>query len=431
MVRGRRMSDRQVDVVVIGGGPGGATAATLLARRGRKVLVLEKEAFPRFRIGESLLPMSLEIYERLGLAEEMDRRFIRKYGGHFIHSPNGETAAGGRLENIFEFKDALGCPYPYAYHVPRDEHDRMLLDNARRAGVEVREGCRVDDVLFERDRAIGVRAGNETIRSTFVIDASGRACLIARKLRLRKPDPHLGKASVFSHYRGAARLPGLHEGSPTVATFEGGWLWMIPFKGDVTSVGAVMHRSYWREWESSPETLLDRAIESCPPVKERLEGAERILPVMAEGSFSYRSRRFSGPGYVLCGDAAAFLDPVFSSGVYLSMRGAEEIAALIDRGLSAGDSSARLFAGYERRMRAAMKLFWRFIHGFYDESFLRIFLQPTRRFQLLETISGVLAGNIFPSAKSRLRLWMFGVIVLIARGVYRLRGLHVPNRLRD
>lgn len=422
------------DAVIIGGGPGGATAATLLAKKGRNVLVLEKARFPRFMIGESLLPLSRRIYRELGLEEEMDRRFIKKYGALFIKG-------GEDLQTTFEFANAMDNPYPYAYHAQRDEHDKLLLDHARACGAEVREGWMVEDILFENGRAVAVRArerrpdGSEgepaTIPATFVVDASGRSSVLAKKLRLRRPIDGMNKASVFSHYRGVKRMPGMHEGSPTIVTFRGGWFWIISFKGELTSVGAVLHHAYWREHHGlTPEQLLDRAISESPEVKERLEHAERVIEVHSEGSFSYRAIRFAGPGWVLCGDAAAFLDPVFSSGVYLSMVCAEEIAIRIDRGLATGDLSERVFDGYEKKMREGMGTFFKFIYGFYDEAFYNMFLRPTKRFGLVSAVAGILAGNIHPGPRFRLRIMALDVVVFVARIVFRLRGAPPIDRAR-
>lgn len=411
------------DVVIVGAGPGGSTAATMLARDGLAVLVLEKERFPRFRIGESLLPMSRAIYARLGVADEMDRRFIHKHGAHIVQGD-------GSREQIIEFGQAMDCPFGYAYHVPRAEHDALLLDNARRAGAVVREGVLVDDVLWEGDRAVGVRvrpaddgAGpREEIRAGHVVDASGRVAFLGRRLKLLQSDPLLSNAAVFSHYRGVTRLPGLHEGSITVGTFEGGWLWLIPFAGEITSVGAVMHHTYWRERKRPPEQLLEEALDACPPVRERLRHAERVMPVHAEGSFSYKARQFAGPGWFLCGDAAAFLDPVFSSGVLFSMSSALHLSELILRERREPGAPGRFAREYEGRVNDGMSAFWRFVYGFYDPAFFDLFMQPTNKFRLQDAVAGVLAGNLAPGLRLKTRLWTMDALVGANRIVRRMKG---------
>ncbi len=422
------------DVAVIGGGPGGSTAAGLLAQAGRKVVLFERQRFPRFRIGESLLPMSNDVYHRLGLFDEMERRFILKYGAQFIKGGDGR-------EHTFEFKDAMGCPYDHSYHVPRAEHDQLLLNRAKQLGADVREGWMVEDVMFEGPRATGVvvrperdgaAAGEKHwVRSRFVVDASGRVSMLAKKLRLREPVPGMNKTAVFSHYTGVVRLPDKFEGSPTICTFPGGWFWIIPFMGEITSVGAVMHHAWWRERKGmTADQLLDDAIAHAPEMQKKLVRAQRVRPVEIEGSFSYKARRFSGPGWVLCGDAAAFLDPVFSSGVFLTMRCGEDIADRIDAALERGDLSENVWAGYQRATNRRMKPFWKYIDGFYDEAFYNMLLRPTQRFQLVPAITGVLVGTAHTGWRFRWRLWLMDRVVDIARVVFRLRGEPTVDRAR-
>ena len=426
------MNTLHVDVVVIGGGPGGSTAGTLLAKEGLKVIILEREQFPRFKIGESMLPMVRELYERLGVSGTIESTFIQKHGAHFV-------TADGKREYMYEFKNAMDCPYGYAYHVKRDEHDQILLNNTRKAGADVRERWQVDDVLFEGERAVGVVAhaldGDPTpitIKAKLVVDASGRASLLSKKLNLRKADKILNKAAAFTHFKNVKRFDGKHEGSITIGCFPGGWIWVIPFKGDVTSVGAVMHHSYWRDKKEKPEEMFKAAMADCAPVKARLEGAEQLMPVMTEGTFSYKSDRFSGPGWVLCGDAACFLDPVFSSGVLLSMRCAEEIVKLAVPALKKDKpellTDQKAFRPYEQRMRRGMGTFWTFIYGFYDEAFIDIFFRPTNRFRMMNAISGVLAGNIFPSLKFKARIWAMQFVVYMNRRIAKSRGIAMIDR---
>ena len=417
-----------VDVVVIGGGPGGSTAATLYAKQGLKVVVLEREQFPRFKIGESMLPMVRELYDRLGVAEKMEATFIQKHGAHFI-------TADGTRQYTYEFKNAMDCPYGYAYHVKRDEHDQILLNNSRSCGADVRERWQVDDVIFDGDRATGVIAHSLTgddkpvqINAKLVVDASGRASVLSKKLSLRVADKVLNKAAAFTHYKNVKRLDGKHEGTITIGCFPGGWIWVIPFKGDVTSVGAVMHQSYWRDKKEKPEQMFEAALADCPSIQERLVGAERVMQVHTEGTFSYRSKQFSGPGWVLCGDAACFLDPVFSSGVLLSMRCAEEIVRLSSPHLKKGEMPQSAFATYEKKMRRGMGTFWTFIYGFYDEAFIDIFFRPTNRFKLMNAVSGVLAGNIFPSLKFKARIWTLQTIVWLNRRIAKARGIEMIDR---
>ena len=321
------MSDRsatQFDAIVIGGGPGGSTAAALLASRGRRVLLLERERFPRFHIGESLMPGTYESFERLGIVPRLEASdFPRKHSVQFI-------TEGGKASRPFYFSEFYPLPMAVTWQVERAEFDRMLLERARECGAEVREGWSARDVVFEGERAVGVRAAPvepaeatvEAIRSRVVIDASGQTALIARKLGLIDTDPRLTKAAVFAHYQGGIRDAGIDEGAILVVHSRGnrGWFWYIPLSRDRVSVGVVGDSKELLKKRGTPEEVLDAEIEESPEMRRRLAPARRLPPVRVLRDFSYRSRRCAGDGWVLVGDAFGFLDPVYSSGVLLATR---------------------------------------------------------------------------------------------------------------
>lgn len=414
-----RQQTRTADVVVIGGGPGGTAAATYLARAGLQVLLFERERFPRFRIGESLLPLNMPILEELGLAEEMDKRFIRKYAAHF-------SDRNGVRRSRYPFATAINKRYPYAYEVERDEFDQMLLDNALRAGIEARMEWTVREILFEGERAVGVVAvANDsgetlTVRCRMIVDASGHSRLLGKHLGLRRKSPLKTRASFFSHFEGARREPGEREGDIQIVAWQYGWFWMIPFKGDTTSVGAVVNEEFLalRQKGESPDASLWRAIQQSPFVAGRLEGARQKWPARSIANYSYAMERYTGDGWAVVGDAGAFLDPVFSSGVFLTMKSAEILSKEIIRSFEAGDFSAARFADYEKRVRASQQIFLRFINGWYDPAFLDLFFYPRNTLGLRTAIVTVLAADLFnPSYlwSLKLRIAMMFVFARIHR----------------
>ena len=414
--------------LVVGGGPGGSTAATFLARGGLSVAVAERERFPRFHIGESLLPANLPVLERLGVLDRVRAHgFIDKYGASFHDQETG-------LEYTFYFREGKPWP-PQTFEVPRGEFDKLLLDHAaENPRVTVLQPATVEAAAFDADgvtaRVVENGAARD-LRARFLVDASGRDTFLASRYGRRTPMPGLGKVAVFAHFRGARRWPGKEEGNIRIFIFEDGWFWYIPFAGDVTSVGCVLHARTVRGREGSLEELLEAMIARCERVRETLRGAERVTPVYSAANFSYRTDPVVGDRFACVGDAVAFVDPIFSSGVFIAMQSAELAAAEIVRAFRGGRFEAARFKGYERRFRRGVGPFFKFIRHYYEPSFLQVFLQPRETAGMLDTVTGVLAGGAFLRMRLRMRLSLtaFFIVVRINRWRRRRHGRPVESRL--
>ena len=384
------------DVIVIGGGPGGAAAATLVAQRGHRTLLLERTAEPKFKIGESLMPATWWTLERMGMIPKLkESHFPRKYSVQFF----GKT---GKASSPFYFQETDPHESSVTWQVLRSEFDALLLDNAREHGVEVRRGAGVKDVLFERERAVGVKLDDGTTLSCkVVVDATGRSALLGRKLGLMVPDPELRKASLFTHFEGALRDPGIDEGATLVLHTDdaSGWFWYIPLPEDRVSVGVVgsieqlvSNRSSGRSGD--PQAVFDEEVERCPALKPRLENARQVMPVQVLRDFSYRSSRIAGDGWVLVGDAFGFLDPIYSSGVFLALKSGELAADSIHAALEAGDPSAARLGAHGPEFLAGMEAMRKLVYAFYepDFSFAKFLAQhPGCRNDLIH----LLVGNVF------------------------------------
>lgn len=389
------------DVIVIGGGPGGAAAATLTAQQGHKVLLLERSAESKFKVGESLMPATWSTFERMGMIPKLlASHFPRKYSVQF-YSKSGKPSAP------FYFQETNPHESSVTWQVLRSEFDAMLLDNAREHGVEVRRGVAVKDVIFEShpegERAVGVKLDDgSTLSCKVVVDATGRSAFLGRKLGLVRPDPELRKAALFTHYEGALRDPGIDEGATLVLYTQekkNGWFWYIPLPEDKVSVGVVgsvehliTNRPSGRS--TDPQTVFDEEVAACSALVPRVRNARQMMPVQVLNDFSYRSSRIAGDGWVLVGDAFGFLDPIYSSGVFLALKSGELAADSIHAALEAGDVSGARLGAFGPEFLAGMEAMRKLVYAFYEPEFsFAKFLErhPGCRVDLIH----LLVGNVF------------------------------------
>jgi flavin-dependent dehydrogenase len=384
------------DVIVAGGGPAGSSTANLLRQRHRNVLVLEREKFPRFHIGESLLPFGNDVWRELGVLEKLDACYMHKPGAKFVHEESG-------AEFTYYFDNAIRGGHPYAYQVKRAEFDTMLLEHARALGADVREQTTVEDVEFNSD-GVTVRAaaqsGRYSVTAPVFVDATGRDALIAGRRQLKVPDGLVTtNVAVHSMYRKVDRSCGADAGNIVIGLFDGGWWWLIPFKDGDTSVGMVFEKSFTKVHRGlSSAEMMDAAVEHLPYLKRHLAGAERCLPVGAQGNWSYRSTQFYGDRLLLVGDAAAFVDPLFSTGVLFAVYGARFAAQHIDAALNDGDFSAARLAPYQQQCIAGMDIFKGLVHEFYSQNLRKLLLASARNATVCAIITSLLAGDVYKPA---------------------------------
>ena len=405
------------EVLVIGGGPAGATAGNLLAQAGRSVIVLEKDRFPRFHIGESLLPFNVALLDDLGVRAEVEcMGAVPKHGARFL-------TGDGRHVNTVYFRDGLDpCP-PVTYQVLRSRFDEVLLDGCARRGADVRQGHAA--VAAERaDGAWQVRVAapdhGYAIACPFVIDASGRDTFMASRNRSKEMSAKHRRVAIYAHFTGVLLDPGIDAGNTVVVALRNGWFWVIPVGGETESVGLVVDGASYRESRLDPEQALLAAMRSCPELRRRTEHAHRVSPVHSTSNYSYASASPVGAGYVAAGDAYAFLDPIFSSGVWLAMLGGRSAARVVDRCLAEPRRANALLAQHAREVERASRRYFRFVDYFYKPEFLDVFMQPTDRLSLRAAINSVLAGNVSPRLGLRLRLALFFLAVRLQR--------HLPLR---
>ncbi len=398
------------DCLVVGGGPAGATVGTLLADLGHRVLILERARFPRHHIGESLMPQTYPTFKRLGLLEKLKAsNFPTKESVQFV-------SASGKDSHPYYFTDRDPGEWSKTWQVPRDKFDQIMLDNARNHGAEVREGVGVKEVIFDGERAVGVVANAEgameEIGAKVVVDATGMNTLLSRQLGLRVADPDLKNGAIYAYYKGAHRDQGRNAGATIIihTPDRKGWFWSIGLPDDMTSIGVVAPPSYlFTGRGDDPVATLDEEIANCPGVKWRLENAERVSSAHVTSDFSYRATKIAGDGWVLVGDAFAFLDPVYSSGVFLALKSGEMAADAIHAALGAGDTSADALGTFAPELMAGLQNIRQLIYAFYDDAFS--FGKFNKEFpQYRDHIVRLLIGDVFSDGVGdvfdELRTWV-------------------------
>jgi flavin-dependent dehydrogenase len=432
------MERRDCDVLVIGGGPAGSTVAPLLAEKGYKVVMLEKARHPRFHIGESLLPANLPLFERMGIADEVRAIGMVKPGAEFV-SPHHEHS------QVFDFGDAWDKSMPYAYQVKRSEFDTILIRNAERKGVEVHEDCKAKAVDFQPDNSAVIRAqhadGREVEwKARFVVDASGRDTFLANRFQIKHRNPKHNSSAIYGHFSHAKRHEGQAEGNITIFWFEHGWFWFIPMMNDTTSIGMVTWPYYMKTiGDRSLQQFLMDGIAMCPALTERLKDAKLETKVEATGNFSYVSERNHGSNYLLLGDAYAFIDPVFSSGVLLAMNSGVIGAEAIDTCLKNPARAPAALKRFDALMKHGPKEFSWFIYRVTNPIMRDFFMYPKNIFRVKEALLSVLAGDIFGKTPIWRSILMFKVLYYIAnliqpkrafmgwkRRTFNIRPVEVP-----
>jgi flavin-dependent dehydrogenase len=381
------------DILIIGGGPAGSTAAILLAEKGYRVVVLEKARHPRFHIGESLLPASLPLFERLGVTDQVRAIGMEKWGADFISHWDGRGQE-------FQFANAWDKTLPMAYQVRRSQFDEILVRRAAAQGAEVVEGCRVRDVEFLDDERVRLHAEHEDGRAQSweavqLIDASGRDTFLGNRLNTKRRNKKHNSAAMYAHFTGARRNCGRQEGNISIYWFDHGWFWFIPLADGATSVGAVVWPRYMKTRDVPVGDFFLSTIALCPPLAERLRAASLTSEVEATGNYSYACERSYGKNFLMIGDAYAFIDPVFSSGVMLAMNSGAAAAETADICRKEPARKARALKSFDRLMRHGPKQFSWFIYRITSPTMRELFLSPRNVLRMEEALLSVLAGDLF------------------------------------
>jgi flavin-dependent dehydrogenase len=409
------------DVFILGGGPAGSTAAALLAEKGWKVVIVDKERHPRFHIGESMLPMSTPLFERLGVREEVEKIGMIKYGAEFVSPQLQHTVT-------FDFGNAWKADYPSTYQVRRSQLDEILFRNSGRKGAQTIEECRVTDVQFldtgeaqvriSAQMADGAKRG---FKARFFIDASGRDTFLARRFDMKRRNHEHCTAAMFGHFEGAQRLTGKEEGNISIFWFEHGWFWFIPLLDGQTSVGAVCNAEYMKSRKVDTRQFFFDTIARCPALADRLAQAKLPGGVTATGNYSYFSERMYGERWLLVGDAWAFVDPVFSSGVLLGMNSAFRASEAVDTFLRDPAKAPAALRRFEKSVRGGVRDFSWFIYRMTTPGIETLFMRPSDRMKMQTAVISLLAGDLFRGTPIQKSLRAFKV-------VYYLWGLLNPRQ---
>jgi flavin-dependent dehydrogenase len=413
--------EENCDVFILGGGPAGSTAAALLAEKGWKTVIVDKERHPRFHIGESMLPMSTPLFERLGVREQVEKIGMIKYGAEFVSPLERHTVT-------FDFSRACNADYPSTYQVRRSQLDEILFRNSGRMGAQTIEECRVTDVQFPKSNDEDVRisaqmvdGSKRTFKARFFVDASGRDTFLSKRFDMKQRNHEHCTAAIFGHFENAKRLPGKEEGNISIFWFDHGWFWFIPLLDGQTSVGAVCNAEYMKTRKGDTRQFFFDTIARCPALAERLAQAKLPGGVTSTGNYSYFSERMYGERWILVGDAWAFVDPVFSSGVLLGMNSAVWGVEAVDAFLRDPAKAPEALRTFEKTVRSGVRNFSWFIYRMTTPGIEDLFMHPSEKLNIQPAVISLLAGDLFRGTPIQRGLRTFKV-------VYYIWGLLNPRR---